>query len=246
MNLPRVVACASSLALAAAFLCALTDEPSFAQERAALAPAVRLEPTSHAPVPEDPEDLWLVPDPGNRQSRPSPVLLKFAEGVRAFNAGDFDRALPLVSAPALAGTTLSDYATYYQGLTLLRLSRFDDARQALSALKDRPLRGYLVEGAVLARGEAAELANDPKAAADLYKDLTGAKPLDPQVAWYRLGRSSLAGGDRDAAVSAWMRLRYEFPLTPEAALGDGELSKLGDIVSAPTAPNVYKLELGRA
>jgi soluble lytic murein transglycosylase len=242
MSWSRVAASAASVALAIASLSARAVQSSDPQEHAALAPPIRLEVTSHPPLPDEPEALWFVP---SGKPRPSALLVKFAEGVRAYEAGNFEAALPLVSAPALAGTPLADYATYYKGLTLLRLSRLDDARQVLSTLKDRPLRGYLVEAAALARGEAAELSGDARAAASLYEDLTSTKMLDPQVAIYRLGRARLAAGDREGASTAWLRLRYEFPLSPEAALAETEVAKLGDLATAPSQAN-FKLELGRA
>ncbi|MGE5815027.1 MAG: transglycosylase SLT domain-containing protein [Acidobacteriota bacterium] len=242
MILSRVAASAVSVALAAAFLSAGTVQSSDPQARAALAPPVQLEVTSHPALPDQQADLWFVP---TGKSRRSAALVKFAEGVRAYAEGNFEAALPLVSAPALADTLLADYATYYKGLTLVRLNRVDEARQVLSSLKDRPLRGYLVEASVLARGEAAELANDARAAAVLYQDLTTSKPLDPQVAAYRLWRSLLASGDRAGAAAAWQRLRYEFPLSAEAAQAETEVEKLGDLAPVP-AESTFKLELGRA
>jgi soluble lytic murein transglycosylase len=242
MILSRVAVGSVLAGLATAFLSAGTVQSPASQSRAALAPPVRLDVTSHAPVPDDPGELWFVP---SGKSRPSPALLKLAEGVRAYAAANFETALPLVSASSLASTPLADYATYYKGLTLLRLNRVDEARQVLSSFKDRPLRGYLVEASMLARAEAAETANDPRAAASVYQELTSSKPLDPQVVIYRLGRALLASGDREAAAKAWQRLRYEFPLSPEAALADTEVVKLGDLAPVPSAAT-FKLELGRA
>jgi hypothetical protein len=218
MHVPRAAAGALALALATVLLSAETVQPSESQERAALAAPVRLEATSHPALPEDTEDLWFVPKARDRRSRPSPVLRKFAEGVSEYDSGNFAAALPLVSARALASTDLADYATYYTGLTLLRLERVDEARQKLSSLKDRTLIGYLAEASVLARGEAAETDDDARAAADLYKDLAASKPSEPEVALYRLGRSLLAAGDRPGAAAAWLRLRYEFPLSVEASM----------------------------
>jgi peptidoglycan lytic transglycosylase len=242
----RVAASALSLAFATVFVFSQTVQPASAQERTALVPPVPLEATSHPALPDDRSDLWFVPGPKARRARASAALLKFAEGVRAYTGGNYAAALPLVSARPLADTPLADYAAYYTGLTLLRLNRVDEARQALSALKDRPLRGYLVQAAMLARGEAAETDNDPRAAAGLYQDLSASKPLDPQVVLYRLGRSLLAAGDRGAAAAAWLRLRYEFPLSPEAALVEIDLAKLTDVIPPPTTEGTFKLELGRA
>jgi soluble lytic murein transglycosylase len=244
--MPRVAASALALAFGAVLLSAQTVQPSDSQERAALVPPVRLEATAHPALPEATEDLWYVPKRRDRRPGPSPILKKFAEGVSDYESGNFSAALPLVSASALAKTDLADYATYYSGLALLRLERVDEARQKLSSLRDRTLVGYLAEASVLARGEAAETDEDAAAAADLYKGLVGSKPLEPEVALYRLGRSLLAAGDRGAATAAWLRLRYEFPLSEEAAMVEDELSVLGDVVAAATSAQRFKLEIGRA
>lgn len=243
MILTRVAASAGALALATVLLYAGAVQTADGQARTALSPPIQLDPTAHRALPDEPGELWFVPA---GKSRPPALLLKFAEGVRAYAAGNFEVALPLVSAPGLADTALADYATYYKGLTLLRLNRLDEARQALSSLKDRALAGYILEASMLARGEAAELANDGRAAASLYQELSTSKSLvDPEVAIYRLGRALAAASDRQGAAAAWRRLRYEFPLSPEASLADEEMGKLTDVAPTPTE-STFKLELGRA
>ncbi len=242
----RIAASVASLAFAGVFFAPPTVQPPASQERAVLGPPVALEPTDHAPLPTDPQDLWLVPDGEAGHTGRAGLLLTFAEGVRAYANGDYGTALPLVSAPGLSSTPLADYATYYTGLVQLRLNQVQAGRQTLSSLKGRALRGYLTYASVLARAEAAERDNDQSAAMSLYQELASGTPLEPQVVLYRLGRASLASGDRQGAASSFLRVRYEFPLSDEAAPSDTELENLGDVEPRPNTAATFKQELGRA
>ena len=242
----RISASIASLVVAGVFVFLPADQPAASQERASFGPPAALEPTDHAPLPPNPDDLWLVPNGEAGHTGRAGLLLKFAEGVRAYANGDYSAALPLVSGPELARTPLADYATYYTGLVQLRLNQVEAGRQTLSSLKGRSLQGYLGYASVLARAEAAERDSDYYAAIALYQELMSATPLDPHVALYRLGRASLASGDRQGAASSFLRVRYEFPLSDEAALSDIDLAGLTDIEPRPNSAATFKQELGRA
>ncbi len=246
MILHRMSASIASLALAGVFVAppAVAADPS--QERAALGPPIALERTEHPQLPSDPQDLWLVPNGEAGHTGRAGLLLKFAEGIRAYAAGDYGTALPLVSAPQLVKTPLADYATYYTGLVQLGLNQIEAGRQTLSSFKGRPLQGYLAYASVLARAEAAERDNDQNAAIALYQELMSGTPHDPQLVLYRLGRASLASGDRQGAATSFLRVRYEFPLSDEAPLSDMELAALADVEPRPNTAATFKQELGRA
>jgi soluble lytic murein transglycosylase len=99
---------------------------------------------------------------------------------------------------------------------------------------------------VLARAEAAEADNDHSAAVTLYEQLLAGQPFDPQVVIHRLGRASLAAGNRGAAAAAFMRIRYEFPLSDEAELADAELEHLAGVGPRPSSEATARQELARA
>ncbi len=241
----RTASSATSLVLATFFFSSVSVQPTLSQERAVL-PAVPLEPTPHAPIPRDPAALWLAPSGEAGRTGKAGALLRVAQGIERFNEQDFAAALPLLRAPGVSGSPLADYAVYYAGLAELRLNEIAAARRTLSTLKDRQLEGYLAYASTLARGEAAELDNDHGAAVGLYEQLMAGKPLEPEVVLHRLGRAALAAGDRQKAVSSFLRLRYEFPLSDEAALGDVELERLGDVEPRPNTSATFTQEFGRA
>jgi soluble lytic murein transglycosylase len=104
----------------------------------------------------------------------------------------------------------------------------------------------LANASILARAEAAERDDDFRAAAELYEELAAAKPLEPQVVWYRLGHAAQSANDTARATSAFLRVRYEFPLSDEAALADSALDALPGGRAQLSAAANFDRELGRA
>ena len=88
----------------------------------------QLAPTTHAPVPGSVEDLWFVPTDAERKVRRTVANQSLADGVEAFGAGDYARALTFVGVPALAKSELKDWASYYRAQSELKLSKASDAR----------------------------------------------------------------------------------------------------------------------
>ena len=65
--------------------------------------------------------MWLVPAAGRPSS--GPALTNFVRGVGLLEEDDrAAAALPLVSDGALSTTPVADYARYYTGLALMKLS----------------------------------------------------------------------------------------------------------------------------
>ena len=65
-----------------------------------------LAPTPHAAVSANADDLWLVPSDAQMKSLRRPIFVPLADGVEAFGAGEFARALTLLGGNALAGSEL--------------------------------------------------------------------------------------------------------------------------------------------
>jgi soluble lytic murein transglycosylase len=202
-----------------------------------------LTPTAHPPLPENPDELWLTPKGAAGRTGRAGALVVWARGVELYQDGKFADALGALTTPAVASTPLADYADYYGGLALIRLSRFAEARERLDPLVARGVSGYLAEGAALAAADAAEGAGDRARAIDLYERLARDKTLNPDVVWVRLGRAALAAGDRDKALAAFRRVRYEFPLSDSAVIADEELKKLDQ---DEATRETFDLDLGRA
>ena len=216
--------------------------------RAALT-ASPLGPTDHPPLPGHPSLFWLVPETGASRSTATranvqAALTRFAEGVALFVEGDYDGALPLVSAQGLASTPLADYAQYYTGFTLLRLERFDEADKALDALAERKPVGYLAEAVALRRAEVAAAKKSLDEALALLEPLAAQKTTAPEAVLLQIARSADAADKRDKAIAAYRRVYFEFPLSPEAELARLELDRFEN--GAPLTPELFKLELGRA
>jgi len=205
--------------------------------------APQITPTPHAPLPDDPAALWLAPSGAAGRTGRAGALVEWARGVDLYTQGKFIEALPILSKATLSETSLTDYADYYTGLTLIRLSRFTEARARLDPLLEKRLEGYLFEGVPLAAGEAATGAGDHARATTIYEALSATKTLEPDVVLLRLGRAAVAAGAREKGIAALRRVRYEHPLSDSAALANEDLGKLGDVVPRK---ETFDLDLARA
>ena len=187
-----------------------------------LAPA-KLSPTAHPPVPDDLSAMWLVP---MQTAKPGPALTNFVRGVALLE--DDDRAaaaLPLVSDGALSTTPLADYARYYTGLALMRLSRYSEADKVLADLAARPIDGHLPEDAAFRLAEIREVQKDYKGAVSVYEALVLKKLAQPHVAWLRLGLAADLAGQPMRSVEALRRAYYDFPTMAESDRAGDALDK---------------------
>ena len=208
--------------------------------RAGVVTPARLSPTAHPPVPTDLASMWLVPGQG---AKLGPAMTNFIRGVRLLE--DEDRAaaaLPLVSDGALSATPVADYARYYTGLALLRLSRYPEAERVFSDLASRPIDGHLPEDAAFRLAEVREAQKDYKGAVAVYDTLVARKLAQPQMAWLRLGLAAELAGLPMRSVEALQRAYYDYPTTLEADRAGEALDKQDVDLEAPFAPK----ELARA
>jgi soluble lytic murein transglycosylase len=237
------------LLAAAVASAASSQEQAIDVARPAMSTASRLVPTDHPPLPGHPSLFWLVPEAGASRStsaraRSDAALTRFAEGIALFAEGDYDAALPLVSAKALASTILADYAQYYTGFTQLRLERLEDADKTFDALAERKPVGYLAEAVALRRAEVAAARKNLDEALAVLEPLAAQKTTAPEAVLLQIARSADAAGRTDKAIAAFRRVYFEFPLSPEADLARVELNRFAN--GAPLTPELFKLELGRA
>ncbi len=202
----------------------------------------QLAPTAHAALPARASDLWLVPSAGDPAAKTRATYQPLATGAKEYREGDYEAALRLVSRPSLASTALADYASYYEGLSNLRLSRARDARRTLSALNGKKPAGHLSIAVPLALGEAAEADGDHAEAVAIYERLAENKTALNDDVLSRLGRAALAAGDRKKAAEAFLRVYYEFPLTDAATTAASQLASLQDLITRTG----YKADMGRA
>ena len=198
--------------------------------RRASAIGLRLAPTEHPPLPGHPSHFWLVPEssasPTSAARAGETPLTRLARGVKLFGEGDYAAALPLVSAPALGTTLLSDYARYYTGLVQLRLEKLDEAERTFAALSDAKLKGALLQAVPLRRAEVALARKDPKAALAVLEPLAREKTTAPEAVLMQMARAAQEAGDREAALTNYRRLYFEYPLSAESDLARIELGLL--------------------
>ena len=200
-----------------------------------------LEPTAHAALPSNPSELWLVPSDRDAAARGAAQYKSLADAAVRYADGEYEAALRAASAPALRATPLAGYATYLAGLSQLRLSRTDEARRTLDTLVDSRPAGYLAIAAALAAGEAAEAAGDHASAARLYATLAANKLAVTDDVLNRLGRASLAAGEKRQAAEAYVRLYYEFPLSSLAAAAATQMDALKEFITRTS----YDGDVGR-
>ena len=202
----------------------------------------QLAPTAHAPVAGSVDDLWFVPTDAERKVRRTVANQSLADGVEALGAGDYARALTFVSVPALAKSELKDWAAYYRGESELKLTKASEARATFAALRARKVRGHLSVAAALGEAEAAEVLGDAAGAVAIYDELATEKATTTDEVLLKLGRAAMSAGDRRKAAAAFIRVRYEYPLSEGTTEASTALASLQDVIEAKDA----KADLGRA
>jgi soluble lytic murein transglycosylase len=202
-------------------------------------PAVTLLPTNHPRLPSDVSQLWMAPEPGRARTT---AQNEFTMAVKLEVDGNFAKALPYFSQPALRQGPLAEYAEYYAGLAKLRLGRLDEARRAFQMLAAKPLIGYLVQAVGFREAECNEAMNDYAGALAVYERLAKAKTIATEEVLMRLARAAKLAGNSEKALQTYARVYYEYPLSDQALSAGAELAN----GSQPGAPSRFKLGLQRA
>jgi soluble lytic murein transglycosylase len=193
-------------------------------------------------LPQTAAQLWLVPVDTAATARASQMFQPLVDGARELGAGQYERALALVSRPSLGGTALADYANYYKGLAQLRLSRAADARATFEALRERNPAGYLSIASVLGEADAAVALGDHARALAIYEKLAANKHAVTEQILAKQAEAARVVGDRGKTAEALVKIYYEYPLTDAAVAAAAELEPLRDII----VRQGYKADLGRA
>ena len=202
----------------------------------------QLAPTAHPPLPRKTSDLWLVPAETASTVRASALYQPLAEGAKALQEGQNEKALALVTRPALATSALADHALYYKAIAQLRLARAADARESFEALRKKDPAGYLPTAAALGEAEAATALGDHAKALEIYERLAADKNVVNDQILLKLSESARAVGDRKKTAEALVRVYYEYPLTDSAVAASTNLEPLRDLIVRQS----YKADLGRA
>lgn len=203
-----------------------------------------LAPTLHPPVSREVSNLWLVPTSVERSAARSDAGLQILqEGLTFYAQKNYEQALARFTLASTPKSPLRDYATYYAGVSELRLERFDTARRRLAELKDA--KGYVSQAAALGEAEAAQGMRDYGAATKIYERLLAGKPLDDAAIWLSLATAAMADGDRPRAAEAYLHLYYEFSTSDLAEQARRPLGTMPEVEPIRAGNTRYKLELGR-
>ncbi len=222
-----------------------------AQQTRVQAPAVAasgisvLAPTNHPSVPPDLSRLWLAPDRSPGAARPA-TTAPVAAASRLAADGEYTRALGIVTQPSAQQGALGQYASYYAGLSQLRLQRAPEALRTFRAILDQKPIGYLAEAAALREAEALEANGDADDAVRVYDRLLKGRLTDVERVYLRLGVAAKAANDPTRAAEAFAHVLYEFPLGENAPSARAELDLLRALKPLASGSAVYKAELGRA
>jgi soluble lytic murein transglycosylase len=204
-----------------------------------------LAPTIHPPIAREAARLWMAPSLSDQKMAAShPALVHLQAALRLYADGKYEPALLRFSSAATDQSPLRFYATYYAGVSELRLGRFDAARRRFRALKHH--EGFLGEASALGEAEAPLGVSDFDAAVGIYDDLLKGQPVDAPAIWLSLANAAFAAGDRKRAAEAFLHLYYEYPLSEDAAQAEGPLQTLSEVQPIAGGNRRYKLELGRA
>jgi soluble lytic murein transglycosylase len=173
------------------------------------------------PQPQTPvsSSLWLVPpDVPTRSSDVTTALAMLADRKAA-------AALPLLKAGA-ADAVVGPYVRVHQGRAELALERPADALASGRVALASATTPYLKERALWLVADAAEAATNWSVAADALSSLVDLPSATAAQALYRFAEASRQLGNTDAAVAAYSRVYFDYPLSDEAAQAAGELPRL--------------------
>jgi soluble lytic murein transglycosylase len=201
-----------------------------------------LKATEHPPPPLSAAEAWLVPDV-DEPVPPADRALARAKG--AFAGGRFAEVLALLPDGALEGSPVAAWAAYYRGLALAKLARPAEAAKVFDAILAQHPEGYLAEGAALAAVDAAESMGDTRRSLTLLQTLAGGTPAAPDEVLKRLAEVASRAGEGGVARSAWVRLYYEFPLSPHASLAEPAVAEVR-AAAADRAAEVRARDVDRA
>jgi soluble lytic murein transglycosylase len=206
--------------------------------------AVVLRPTDHPPLPGNPLEFWMIPTKANTTH--TPALNGFASAVKFETAGQFAKALPILSQPLLKDHPLGEYVVYYKGLAEVGAGRMADARSTFQAVTAGSPAGYLWEAAALREAECDEALGDHKAALAIYERLSAAKTASPDEVLMRLGNAAQAAGDFDKAAAAYSRVYYGSPFSDLSSAADLALDRLPNRPPIAAGSNRFDMERTRA
>ena len=178
--------------------------------------------TAHPPLPVDTSHYGLTPDP---DSRPDASLAGLARGVALIADEEYQRALPLVSNPALHATPLAQYARYYAAVALLGLERADEAAMLLAPMEGK-VAGYLQDVVPLRLAEVALARDVPAVAVSVLEKATVYTLTAPEEVLFRLGAAMEAAGEADRALRAYRRVYDEYPLSEQASAAEDAIEAL--------------------
>src|SRR5688572_27535781 len=151
-------------------------------------PETPLQPTIHAPLPQNVEDYWFAPRPSDVSAARNPAL---ADAASAYATGNYPAALSSARQAQAAGGPLEVYAHYYVGASHLRLSNAAEADRAFDAVLAKKPEGQLSVAAMLGKAEAAEGRRDHADAVAIYERLAAHPSIAPETVLSRLARAAL-------------------------------------------------------
>ena len=206
---------------------AASGRPTDAQSRgAATKPA----------TPIDDKTLWLVPPTGSTNGAPALAVAveQIAEDKAAY-------AIPALT-KAATDPVIGLYARVHLGRAYLATGRTSLAEEmADQVLGTRPT-GYLADAALRLAADAAEARLDWAKVLTSLRALSLLNPVAPEQVHLRIAQIARELGDLPAAHSAFSKVYYEYPLTPEANAAADALTRL----SRSTPPEKAALDLSRA
>jgi tetratricopeptide (TPR) repeat protein len=202
--------------------------------------------TRHPGLPRTTSDAWFVPDATYRPAGSErDALTRLASGIDAYRGGKYEEALILLSRRGLPSSA-ANYASFYAGLSRLRLRQVEVARNELSRLRARQPIGYLSEATAVAEADAAVALGDHAGARQMYELLVKRTTATPDQIWLKLARTSLASEDRSRAAEAYRRIHDDFPLSAAAVEAESWLETAGVIPPLSPGNTRYRSALNKA
>ncbi|MBI3398104.1 MAG: transglycosylase SLT domain-containing protein [Deltaproteobacteria bacterium] len=145
----------------------------------------------------------------------APIEENLSLGYKAYQDGNFEKAVEYLQSSKKDDFILSDYSFYYLGEAYLSLNRFDEAFDSFEACIKYYAKSPLASSAAERMGNVYFAKNDVANAINTYKGFLESYPNNPQTqsVLYKLVSILLSHNRYDEAIPFIKRLLTEFPQT---------------------------------
>lgn len=168
--------------------------------------------------------IYFDTEPPEKKSDRAQRSATLDRAEEAFMKGDYEEVVDIGSRYSIRGTKLNDKIQYLVGRALLKLARFDEARNRFSTVVNYSKSDEFLDEAYIGLADSYYLEGDYNNAKEHYEKVMRYFPDSDgmPIVYYRLGECYGKLGDRTASEEFYDKLVELYPDSLEAKLLRGE------------------------